>query len=139
MVHAKHLPRPPDACAQVLSLLFATKAPVQARASAAGNRHHTSLFHPVASALSTGLSIAAIGHFSWSFRGKIEAAYACTLGGIFNAAWRHGHDVMPLTAGASIRRKIDSTDEPTPHSRKYRPISGAFVRPINLDNAPCRV
>ncbi|MBV6790167.1 hypothetical protein [Xanthomonas euvesicatoria] len=134
MIHAKRLPRPPDARAQVLSLLFATTAPVQARAGAAGNRHHTSLFHPVASALSTGLSIAAIGHFSWSFRGKIEAAYACNLGG---TSMRHG--VMPLTAGASIRRKVDSTDEPTPHLRKYRPISRAFVRPINLDNAPCRV
>ncbi|MBV6811551.1 hypothetical protein KWH19_17700 [Xanthomonas campestris pv. pennamericanum] len=92
-VHAKRLPRPPDACAQVLSLLFATTARVQARAGAAGNRHHTSLFHPAASALSTGLSITAIGHFSWSFRGKIEAAYACNLGGISMR-----HDVMDMTS-----------------------------------------
>jgi len=93
VIHAKRLPRPPDACTWVLSLLFATTAPVQARAGAAGNRHHTSLFHPVASALSTGLSIAAIGHFSWSFRGKIEAAYACNLGG--TSMW---HGVMDMTS-----------------------------------------
>ncbi|CAJ21661.1 hypothetical protein LN565_22745 [Xanthomonas euvesicatoria pv. euvesicatoria] len=93
MCPRKRLRRPPDARAQVLSLLFATTAPVQARAGAAGNRHHTSLFHPVASALSTGLSIAAIGHFSWSFRGKIEAAYACNLGG---TSMRHG--VMDMTS-----------------------------------------
>ncbi|ACD61513.1 hypothetical protein PXO_03300 [Xanthomonas oryzae pv. oryzae PXO99A] len=46
---------------------------------------------------------------------------------------------MPLTADASIRRKIDSVDTPTRQLREHGAISGDFVQPMNLNNAPCRV